>query len=800
MQNLQQLASNPKFSCWVNASAGTGKTKVLIDRILRLLLNNVEPVHILCLTFSKAAAKEMHERLEKKLQDWSIKSDQQIEEELIAIGEEVTFEKVNIAKSLFKNKTNVGIQTVHSFCNVFLQKIFAKTDDDVPRILENFEEKIYLDLAFQKLLSAKNLEETLIDFLTFHTENVLFEYLCKSRNMFQDAAEEKILIRLKELMDIENFPIFPNLSLSLLELINNLFKIQIKNFEELEITDTFSQIFLTQKGEVRKKILPKNLQEEHPESEQILKDYAELLCNYFSQRARFQHVQKSLSFWKLQKEFGLFYNAIKVQKKLWDFNDLIYETLKIFKNDTFDEQLLNLSYSIHHLLVDEAQDTSAQQWEIIEFITKSMLQTNNENRTLFVVGDEKQLIYSFQGAEITTFERMRKYYAGQFNNWQEINLETSFRSAQKILDIVDNIFKNTETLSKSPIKHKANFDKNGELITLPLIEKVTVEYDEWPVFTEYQEVDSTEDLLAKQIIHTIENLKISSKEVMILMRKRGRMMKALEKQAKILDIPYTAIHSVNLLDKLVVKDLMSVVEFITMPINELNLAGLLRVPFMRNIGFISEEQLFDLCYKRTQNLWEVVQAKLPLHAAELNKILNSYFDNDYQIFTAAYDALNVEDIYLDAFMEEVFKRYQYLDLGIRGLMDSLNNFPPIFVNNIAEENATQILTVHSAKGLEAKTVFIIDDGDKPSLKQDVCLFDPVLGFWLLKPPKNIDTILTSSLKEYQQKVLAHEYDRLLYVAMTRAQEQLIICGMNHEPHEYSWYYRINSAINNFIPG
>ena len=791
MQNLQLLASDPKLSCWVNASAGTGKTKVLIDRILRLLLNGAKPEKILCLTFSKAAANEMQARLEAKLKSWLACDDAMLEQELFELNES----NLTIAKSLFAKVSNnpVAIQTVHSFCNELLQKFSNQgAYENNFRIMEIFEEKTYLDLAFQKLLHDADEFEVLEEFISFHNENVLFDYLCRSRKSDNALNKNAVHDRLKELFDINDEPIFPIPSSVITGLIKNLLSIDFNSQENLEIYHEFAQIFLTQKGTVRKNILSKSIQVEHEDAEVILKTYGEQLADYFSQKLRYSQVQKSLGFWCLQNKFNLIYEELKQAKKLWDFNDLILETLKLFASDTFDETMLSLSYSIEHLLVDEAQDTSVQQWSIIHQIFSSLMQVQDDKRTLFVVGDAKQLIYSFQGAQISAYEKMREVFATSCPNWQEINLQTSFRSCSQILNVVDAVFENSAGLGQQQIKHVAFHAHEGVVDILPLVTPVRYEYEEWPVFIALPDENSTEDILAEQVIDYITRHNFD--DIMILMRRRGRLMRALEKYAGLKSINYFASNSVNLLEKLVVQDLLSIVEFMLMPLNEVNLAALLKTDLMQKMGAVSEELLFDLCHKREKNLWLIVQEKLPDHAKFLQNVLVDNTDDAYQYFLKAYQVMEVNDYYLNQFMEEVFKRTNYLDMGIRELVEHLHRFPVQVTKTSNDNEKLKILTVHGSKGLEAKTVIVLDDADKPNLKQEVCLFDPVLGFWFLKPTQQADTILTMALKEYQQKQMEHEYERLLYVALTRAREHLIIGGVEHEPHPHSWYWRVHDVV------
>jgi len=809
MHSHQQAASSPNSSCWVSASAGSGKTKILIDRIIRLLLHSAKPERILCLTFSRAAASEMQQRLQKRIHFFSTLSEEKITDELHTLGEVPNKEIVERVKELFSSNLyqDISIQTVHSFCQRLLQRHTSKNIlSEPPRIMEKFEESTYLSQAFEQLILDPNAQIFLEEFLAFHSDMTLFEYLCKTTKNIQLLSIEDIQKRLEELLDVQHAPDFPlppaNIHTYVAEYLNVLIPTAAVSKDH-----AFVQCFLTQKGTTRSKVLSAHIQKEYPEAETLLKAYGEKLEHYFSQKIRFDHCQKSLHFWQLQQLFNEHYKQLKQSLNVWDFHDLIEKTLEILSNDTFDQILFDLNYRIDHILVDEAQDTSVDQWRVITHLVNGLFDQQSGERSLFVVGDEKQSIYSFQGADIRIYQSMHQHFSGLCQPFETVHLTTSFRSSKDLLKTIDTIFeKNPKGLGNDLKPHTAHHCFKGNIELLPLTVQQKEELDPWPIFTEYRNIHEPEKLLAQEVLNHVqrtiekgvflesEQRLATYDDAMILMRKRGSQMNALTTHCEEKNIPYSAFDPQDLLEVLSVRDILSAVEFMQMPLNDLNLAQLLKSPWMRSFGKLSEEDLFNLCHNRTGYLWDTVHKHCPVHAKALNELLQKNPANAYDYFMHAYDSMSVDCLLLHHFMDEVLKRSHLLDLGIYQLVEHLYMYPPIFTKQEHQEGI-KLSTVHGAKGLEASIVVILDNGEEPSLKQDIALYDPVKQFWFLKPTSAADTILTAALKEHHQQALEFEHNRLFYVALTRAKEHLILAGLEHEPSPHSWYWRVHDAIN-----
>lgn len=806
--NLQQRASNPSTCCWVNASAGSGKTKVLIDRIIRLLLRNAHPERVLCLTFSRAAAGEMQQRLMLMLESLQKASDIELENFLSNLGEPLTASNINRIKTLFSiiQAQPVAIQTVHSFCQSLLQQqLGGNILEPTPRVMENFEEHTYLTQAFESLIENPLAQNILEEFFTFHGDKILFTYLCSTARNLHTLSFEEAQNRLYELFDVNAAPQFPQPPLEIHTYLKGLLNVAIPN-DNITKDHPFAQCFLTQKGTVRAKILPASIQKQYPEAERQLKIYAQELDHYYSKITRFDQVQKSLQFWQLQQIFTAHYKHIKESHNLWDFHDLIEKTLQTLKLDAFDQILMDLNYRLEHILVDEAQDTSMSQWQVIEHLIQGLFNQDINQRSLFVVGDEKQSIYSFQGADIRMYQDMQKHFSTLCHPWEKITLAISFRSGKNILKLVNTIFEqNAKGLGDNISEHIAYHTFDGCAQVLPFIDIKKVEIEPWPVFEVYPEVYVPEQQLAEQVINHLEqsfaqgafleseNRNATWNDVMILMRKRTNLMEELTNLCAKRLIPYAAFDPKNLMECSNVQDLISAIEFILMPQNDLNLAGLLKSPWMQNVGKISEDTLFNLCHNRENFLWNEVQTKYPSHAKALNELLDRAPSTAYDYFQCAYAVMNVKCELLDSFMDDIFKRFNLLNLSIRELVNHVYAYPPIFIPAHHQEGL-QISTVHGAKGLEAPIVVILDNGDEPTIGQDIVLYDPVAQFWFLKPPIAADTILTSALKDHHQQALEFEHNRLFYVALTRAKERLILAGLPHEPNTNSWYWRVSNCI------
>ena len=444
MNSLQLKASNPAVSTWVSASAGTGKTKILTDRVLRLLLGGAAFDKILCLTFTNAAAGEMKERIAFALSLWSSASVTELEAELYkTMGRKASLNELSKAQQLYglylKSSERINIQTIHSFCQKLLKKFPIEAGISPSfKIIDEAKSHSILQQIKKNLLHQSDLEP-INEYLTMNFHELTID----------EILGEIVQYRTKFL---DNPHIVNNLYDESLKIISALQRNYDNNYDSviyhpmlqdiMGVNMSVAQIkkfFLTTTGQKKKRIVPKKI--------------AALGSNLYSDLERLQQqvfqldqADRSRQLEAHSKLLSMLgdnilknYEIYKTTKGLVDYDDLIIYANKLLKSSEAKEWVLyKLDGGIDHLLVDEAQDTSSTQWQIVEAMIEEFYAgdaaNSEKNRTVFVVGDEKQSIFSFQGADVSSFARMNKLLKSKMTaggrKFEDINLEISYRSAK----------------------------------------------------------------------------------------------------------------------------------------------------------------------------------------------------------------------------------------------------------------------------------------------------------------------------------------------------------------------------------
>jgi ATP-dependent helicase/nuclease subunit A len=894
----QAEASDPLQSVWVGASAGTGKTKVLIDRVLRLMLprpslpssSATPPAKILCLTFTKTAAAEMSHRIYERLSDWSVKSDSALEKDLFDLmGVEPTAEIRQEARRLFARVLDTAgglkIMTIHSFCQSVLKRF--PIEAGLPPHFQLMDEQNaieYLTRCLHDIIAAtrKNPDTALAQ--AFHHLTLYLDASAMSELMQQIMAKRSQLNKiladhhdaegqaqnsiqaLYDLFNIDATTTEPSilagagdltpdeergLKQSLDALLQgsktDLDKAQViqpwleQKDKRAELFDSYCQAFFTDKDEQRK----------NPATKSALKFYPDILEVLQNEAARLQTIKdklKAVRFCKINAavltiaaEIVGRYARYKKQLDRLDYDDLIIHTCALLSEEkNVPWVLFKLDEGIDHILVDEAQDTSPSQWQVIGALSNEFFtgQGSRENtpRTLFVVGDGKQSIFSFQGADPYEFTKMQKFFGGKATAIQtgwEVFLEHSFRSTRAVLEVVDKVFNNQDirqgVADRDVLHLPFREGQAGRVELWPLIQKAGREDPApWQLPTDIDAGDNAASRLAGKIAATIKNW-IDSKEllvsknrpiragdILILVQSRGEFVTLLMRALKSADVPVAGIDRITLSEEIAVIDLLALAQFALLPRDDLTLACLLKSPL---IG-MTEEQLFTLCHGRDNSLWSAVKKQHPDLAAWLQKkIAKAGFVTPYEFFA--------ETLALPCFADAVSGRrgfYGRLGTDIQDALDeflnaclqyeqshipSLQKFVDWFLRGKTEikreqdqgrQNQVRIMTVHASKGLQAPIVFLPDAVKKSydHNKARVRLLWPSeknpLLLW--SPRKELTTPLYAELQQAAQARQAEEYRRLLYVAMTRAEDRLYICGhyATKKPSEDCWY---NLVANNF---
>ncbi len=832
MSNLQQQASDPNYSVWVSASAGTGKTKILTDRFLRLLIMGVEPTNILCLTFTNAASIEMQARINSKLKHLSLCDAEKLENELFLMsGNKPLPQEIENAKTLYDKILNsnepLNIYTIHAFCQKILNT-FPLEAGITPefKILEETKlQDIFLNIRNEIYLSDEHNDLIKILLNRFHEITL--------QDIFTEIIEQKI--KFKKLFINKQIPKeISNKRLALGEL-NNIYD-KVKNlFAEYDLEIEPKEIFFTKDGKKRKSLLSKELTRKYPklllELEKIISEIYRL-----DELRRIEELEYHTNLLtKLAHIILKKYDSYKEENNLLDYDDLIYYTEKLLNNKTTHEWLLNkLESEINHILVDEAQDTSPQQWNIIttlitEFnavdrqqnvipwplhgiqkkIKKDWIPLQARGMTIFIVGDDKQSIFSFQGADLHNFSLVNECLKAKFTSankkFKNITLEYSYRSCAEILQFTHNVLKNIKSnypnlfLSNNPLISSFRTHQ-GSITVWPLITSKKQEELFWALPEDYENSKSAADLLIEKIINFIQEQikskeilpstasRISEKDFMILVRKRDEFSNNLIKELSKAKLKVEISDRINIKENLTIMDLISIAKFVLLSDDDLNLAGLLKSPI---IG-MNEEQLYKLLVNKTDNsLWDNLSACEEIYA-KLNSLIEIYKISTVEnFFDLVVNNLNLREIYDDNMINELLtlsKNYANdIDNSLQGFIAWFENNDIYIKRDMEHSDKIRVMTVHGSKGLEAPIVILCDSTTLPVSSNKFIWDDKGEMFF---SANIVDTPeFLQELKEAEKLKDLQEYIRLLYVAMTRAKDRLIICGFSNKAAapENCWY-------------
>ena len=711
----QHEAANPAASRLASANAGSGKTRVLVDRVSRILIQGVPPEKILCLTYTKAAASEMQSRLFKTLGEWSILKDDKLDSELVKLmGNNDHGVSLKTARQLFakalETPEGLKVQTIHAFCERILARFpieagilpgFEPLDDaDMVLLRESVRKQIYkeaanddtggLNQALRVLTSAKAEQtlDTLFKWMALNEEKIrrwdaaggtkpLVEYLGLElpvtpvnelkRQGWQRAPTSQITQAASEMLGSSSSG-----DVTRAERMLEAFTID----DPVLAWDQYSAVFQKSKKDGPIKTIVT----------QQAGEFAQLFFSndpkdgYDSERERVLRLVEKIksteslafteAFLTIAREFTRRFKHAKHVRRGLDFSDQIILVRDLLKRkDVSDWIRYKLDGGIEHVLLDEAQDTSPEQWEIINSLAEPFTQDNPDRnskypRTLFAVGDEKQSIYSFQGAEPERFlGEIRKY--SEDHGAQAIRMKMSFRSAPEILQFVDQIFVENKVIqhmfdvndyapASDLIRHTANRKDHGRVDIWPAVDRPESEIDKDPWDTtpvdSLSKFDAREQLanaIAIQIRDWIKNQEpifdrdldttrpVQAGDVLILVRQRSDFFDAVIRNLKTEGVAVAGADRLKLKDAIVVKDLLSLARFTLLPSDSLSLAEVLKSPLF---GF-NDEALFEVAAQRGQiTLWRALQDKKPKLAAQFKEIIKSSSRYaPYEFFTRVLD-------------------------------------------------------------------------------------------------------------------------------------------------------------------
>lgn len=868
----QQQAADPAAHVWVNASAGSGKTKVLIDRLLRLLLGTeemrpVEPGRILCLTFTRAAAAEMQHRLQHRLMQWAVLDETKLQAALEDLtGQVPNARQLHRAQGLWQKMLAASpplrIQTIHSLAQSILAQ-FPLEAGVMPyfTLLPEWQLDGLRQQAMQQLWQDPSLATT---WQRVSAQNNSKDYLQKT---LWRAAQTTILpshdtfcraFGLPAAIDL-NAPLAIELSFTqqhqLKRLLQGLqgstqaeqkLKQQIVQWLEASapqrqpILQHYADCWLTQTGEPRKKLLSVATLKQHPELNELAGQATNDVMHWLQLNDAQQAALLTADWLQLGQAAAKIYRQLKRAEHGLDYDDLIHHAAALLQDPAQAMWVLyKLDGGLDHLLVDEAQDTSPTQWAIIKALSNDFwggLSARNHHRTLFVVGDFKQSIYSFQGADPRQTAHIRDQLAEYAQNaqkeWRQVPLQHSFRSTVEILKFIDAVFADAAlaravTLEETIVTHIAQPDAKGGEVTVWPVFTLAEKTSEAPwALTDYQTSEHPVEQLAQQVAQTIADwLKkgktlfatgcaITPGDIMIIARKRNPLLNACRRALQQQHIPVAADDQIAIFETLAVQDCLSFLRWCTDADDDLALAEILKGPLFN----WQDDQLFDLAYGRDDTLWQALQAKAEnisaylahwLKQAALLPLAKFLVDwlhsacltaaNGWLAFAAIHGPLSQS--YIQQFLQLADSFAAAGPAHLPGFLNWCREQADLTLKQASSMPlAVRLLTVHGAKGAEAPIIFVLDDlqaaGKGWRQENDWLPADPAFSFPRYIGNIDFPTPVLNEAIEKQRAAYMAEHWRLLYVALSRARERLIIAAYGSEKTDLaeSWFGAVQAGL------
>ena len=887
----QRRAADPEASVWVAASAGSGKTKALTDRVLRLLLGGAAPERLLCLTFTKAAAAEMTLRINRRLGEWTMQADSELDEALEALTGEPPDERLRIrARCLFATVLDapggLKILTIHAFCQSLLGRF--PLEAGVAPHFEVLDERetasLLADAQTAVLARARDGDDPrlveALDVIAFHAgEESFMDLMAKLRGERSrlrrvieeagslDAAIAKVyrLIgadgggtpeRIIAEACAEGAFNRDALSAAAHVLISGSAAegkraarlaqwLAAPDHEREAGFDDYRGLFLTNENTPRAEsgLMTKALRENNPEAYEALINEQNGLLNTIEKRNGAIVGRATAALLRLGGAMLAEYDRRKTSRARLDYDDLILGARDLLRGGEGAAAwvLYKLDGGIDHILIDEAQDTSPEQWQVAAALAGEFFAGSGASdiaRTLFIVGDEKQSIFSFQGADLKALAAMRATFRARIlaaaAKWDEVGLETSFRSTATVLKAVDTLFaspaaRDGVAFEDHDIKHVAHRRGHAGLVELwPLALPDEAEAAApWTVPVTRRASHSPRARLAGYIAARIagwlgdgERLESRGRavrpgDIMVLVRTRTGFVEELVRALKAHGVPVAGADRMMLAEQLAVMDLVACADFLLLPEDDLTLAVVLKGPL---IG-LDEDQLYDLAHDRKEKrLWRELRRRCgdndafgEAYAALSELLARVDFTPPFELFADLLGARGgrrklVARLGPDA--NDPIDEFLSLALAYeRGGPPSLQGFlhwlaaGDVQVKRDMDQgrDEVRVMTVHGAKGLEAPIVILPDTTTLPYGGGAKLLWheDETGGGAMLWPGRAaFDEARCRNARATARTLDMEEYRRLLYVAMTRAEDRLYIGGWQSRKSipDGCWYRLLEAGL------
>ncbi len=866
----QVRAADPADSTWLSANAGSGKTRVLTDRVARLLLRGVEPQRILCLTYTKAAATEMQNRLFKRLGAWAMMPDAALRTALADLGESAVLDAARLgqARQLFARAIDtpggLRIQTIHSFCAMLLRRFpleagvspqFTEMDDRAGQMLRDEILEQMSDGPERPLVSrlagivAEGNLPTLIQQITGHHSSfpatVSREDLLAAFDLPADFTEQAMLAEVFLGGEAE---LIAELTTAL----------AIGNPKSPALCYLRSADF-TSPGQAAVQALEWSMlmQDDGKDSAagsaklgsfppaatakiiahrmHQLEDLMRRVEATMPRRLALNAVDRTVILHDFARAFLAHYAASKTSRGWLDFDDLIQHAKRLLTEPGLAAWVLyRLDGGIDHVLVDEAQDTSPDQWQVIQSLTDEFFAGETSarvDRTVFVVGDKKQSIYSFQGADVAAFDRMYQHFETRTTAVGRAlvpgELRHSFRSSENILRLVDYVFQGEAKAAIGGVVQHVAFhsDQPGRIDLWPAVQQTSDPKDD----NAFDPVDVVGETSAQATLATMiaaeikamlsagaqirvggQDRPVHAGDILILVQRRSTLFSEIIRACKKAELPIAGADRLRLGAEIAVKDLAALLSFLATPEDDLSLATVLRSPLCG----LTEADLYALARPRKGYLWQALREAAgpfdPAKAMLADLMAQADYLRPYELIERVLTRHDGRRRLLARLGPEaedgIDELLQQALAHERRDVPSLTSFlvalqtDDVEVKRQADSAGRRIrvMTVHGAKGLEAPVVILPDTCDHAGQDRDRVL--RMSDGAIMDRPAAAD--MPPAMKAARAAKAARDAEerlRLLYVAITRAQVWLIVAAAGKVTQPQSWYAMIAQGMQDLGP-
>jgi ATP-dependent helicase/nuclease subunit A len=606
---------------------------------------------------------------------------------------------------------------------------------------------------------------------------------------------------------------------------------------------SYAKVFFRSTGEIKDKFVTNGVARADPGITAILQAEAERLADLLDRCNAATIAAATAGLLRLGAEMLECYAAHKRSRALLDYDDLVLMTRDLLRRPGVAPWVLfKLDGGLDHILIDEAQDTNPEQWDVIAALADEFFSgegARSETRTVFAVGDPKQSIFSFQRADPASFDRMRRFfrnrvYGARQDNWDEVPLTISFRSSAAILDAVNAIFVQPDAQEGLFVaghwpRHDPSRAGQAGLVELwPPAEPIAASpVEPWAVPTERRAGDSPRGRLAKLVAERIAAMirngdrlesrgrEVRAGDVLVLVRRRDALVEELVRELKQRGVPVAGVDRMVLTEQIAVMDLVALGQFLLLPEDDLTLATVLKSPF---VG-LTEDELFALAHPRGhRRLWTELRQRADetvafksAHAFLSELLARADFMPPYELYADLLGRRGGRKALLQRLGPDAADPIdEFLNLALafeRTHVPSLQGFLQwlggggVEVKRDLDQDAggqVRIMTVHGAKGLQAPIVFLPDTMQTPRHTARLLWIEDSqrrrLPLWSPRVP--YDDTCAAGGREAQRRLDAEEHNRLLYVALTRAEDRLYVCGWHgrQTPADDCWYHLIANGI------